>query len=124
MNILNQIAPPKFPPTMLEGLKFKPLFYGLADLMKKIVHRQGQENILAGLAEVVENSISNLPSEQADKLVENTAHLMEEVSQDRTSRERYSSIVAKLLRAARDMGEEGEEIIKILPELTKTIKFK
>ena len=124
MNILNQIAPPKFPATKLEGLKFEPLFYGLAHLMKRIAHRQEKESLLEGLVNAVEKAKSSLPPEQAEKLEEYAAKLMSEVAKEKPSRQDYTPNVAKLIKTARQIGEDGNAIVELVPDITKILGFK
>ncbi len=123
MNILNQIAPPKFPATKLEGLKFEPLFYGLAHLMKRIAHRQEKESLLQGLVNAVEQAKSSLPPEQAETLVEYAAKFMSEVAKEKPSRQDYTPNVAKLIKTARQIGEDGNAIVELVPDITKTLGF-
>lgn len=121
MDILNQISPPKFPPTMLKGWQFKPLFHGFAYQIKRITHHQAKEGLLEGLAKAVEQTKSALSPEQAEKLVEYTAKLMAEVSKEKPSRKEYADNAAGLYREANDLGEDGKLITELLPNITNTL---
>ncbi|GEM_PF-2316163 len=123
MSVLNQISPPKVPPTKLEGWKFDPLFYWLAHQMKRIIHYQEKEGLLNGLAQAVEQAKSALSPEQAWKLEEYTAKLMAEVSKEKPSHDEYSNNAAGLYREATGMGEDGKLITELLPNITNTLGF-
>ncbi|NET73471.1 MAG: VWA domain-containing protein [Sphaerospermopsis sp. SIO1G2] len=124
IKILNQIAPDQIPPVILENLKFKPLFHWIAFQMKKIIHNQQQENFLKGLAEVVEDAKSSLHPDQAEYLSEHTAGIIQEVYQEQPSRDDYSHHAAELYKLAQQIGgEEGQKILELIPNITKSVKF-
>jgi len=122
MNILNQIAPPKTPPTTLKGLKFEPLFYGFANLLKRVANRQRRERLLEELATAVENTKSTLSQAQIQTLTEDVASLMAEVSKENPSQDNYIQISNRLIRATKN-GNESERIADLIRYISKALGF-
>lgn len=114
MNILQQITPSAF---SLQNLKFDPVFYWLASLMKKI----SRKDVLERLAGVVETVKSSLPPEEAAILEQCADRLIAEASKPAASRKDYSPKAAELLKTARELGEDGNSIAKTVTEVTKTL---
>lgn len=123
MDILSQMLFAEVSPTKLEDLKFEPLFYWLAQQMKKITSYQEKERLLEGLATAIEQAKTTLSQEQAEPLVEYAARLMAEVSKENPERKNYSQHAARLLSAAKDVGKDGQPIIDLVPSITNTLKF-
>ncbi len=122
-NILSEICPPKASCTMLEGLKFKPLFFRFAKLMIEIANRYEKDTALEGLAQIVENISSDLPSDKVVVLQEYTARLMSEASKEKITRQEYSQLVKKLFEEARNLGVDAKPILKIVPKITKKMNL-
>ncbi|UJB68976.1 VWA domain-containing protein [Acaryochloris sp. 'Moss Beach'] len=121
IDILEQISPPSLPPSILEELKFEPLFYGLADLMKRISNHQRKNRLLEQLANAAKQAADNLPPDQAAELSQCVAELMTEASQIRPTKEGYSTSAAGLYKTASKLGETTFAISELIPHITKSL---
>ena len=122
LNQIAQIAPPKTPPTILEDLKFEPLFYGFADLLKRVANRQRRERLLEELTLAVEETTANVPAAQVQQLTTAVAELIAEVTKERVSYDSYIKAEANLIQIARTL-RAGQRIIKSVSYLNKSLGF-
>lgn len=123
MNSLKQILPSEVLVAKLDDLKFIPFFYGLVDQINRMVYQQNKECWLRGLAYTIDQVKEDLPPDQAQRLVDYFTKLTTEASKEQAERSEYHPNAAGLYRAAQTIGEPGETIQKLLPYLTKVVKF-
>lgn len=116
-NIFSQMSFHYFP---LEDLKFNPLFYWIANLVKGMPKKY----FLTQLAQTIAIVQDSLQPEQAQNLEDIMEKLIAEADKERPERSRYSPIVGQLRQMATSLGEIGRPILDLIPLITQTLSFR
>lgn len=114
--ILSKITPNYF---LLEDLKFKPVFYWMANIIKGIP----KKHFLSKFAETVAVIQLSLPENQAKILESHMNKLITEASKDRPKRSDYTPIIVDLRKFIISLGDIGKPILELIPLITQTLEL-
>lgn len=123
MDILHQMSSPDIPPKKLESGQFESFFKGLAYMIKKVANSQEKGHWLTELSNALEQAKSSSSPEQLQTLIGHATTLVTEASREKPSRQDYGIYSAELYKAAKAIGQDGETIAKLIPNLTKVLGF-